>query len=437
MNQSRLFEAAAEQWDLARLYADMAVAKAEVAPHKRPELTGVEQARLRGLLLGYSPAAIAEQQYATVRTVEVALSQGLYRYVEVLTGRDRNILEGWRDVASWLQLAGYQYTPVAVNWAQMPEVPVFYGREVERDQLKGWLLQEPACRMVTINGPAGIGKTSLAIHVAKAVQGHFDGMIWQSLRHKPPLDHMLGRWLAQISCEPLAPSEWYDQLSWVMDYFREHRCLVVIDNLEVLFSHGSLIANYEPGYEAYGEFFRRLREETHKSSVIVTSREQHRELRGAMAMALPVRQLSLSGLEYPAAEQILRDESLLAPAHWRPLVQQYRGNPLMLRIVAMTIQEVFDGDVRGFLKQRMTLFGDIRYLIDQQYDRLSDEEQAVLYQLAERAEPVQLACLSHPHSLEAIASLLRRSLIEKSAAGFLLRPIMLEYVQQHVHPPDS
>ncbi|NER83269.1 MAG: NACHT domain-containing protein, partial [Leptolyngbya sp. SIO1D8] len=399
---------------------------------KRPELTEVEQLRLRGLLLGHSPAEIAEQQYAAVRTVEVALSQGLYRYVEVLTGRDRNTLDSWRNVADWLQVAGYQCVQVAINWAQMPDVPTLHGRQVELDQLKGWILGDFPCRLVAINGPAGIGKSSLAISLAQTVHAHFEGLIWQSLRHKPLLENVLSQWLEQLPGEFTQAAPWYDQLSAVMTYLREHHCLVVMDNLETILSSGSLIGDYEPGYEAYSELFKRIGEEPHQSCVVVTSRESNREIRGSAATTRPVRHLSLKGLSYDAAEHILEEEALTARSHWKALVQQYRGNPLMLRIVAMTIQEVFDGDVRYFLRQRMTLFGDIKYLIDQQYERLSQAEQDILYQLAERAEPIQLEQLHHPHSLPAITALLRRALIEKSAAGFTLRPVVMEYVRHHL-----
>jgi len=432
MDSSQLFEQANRQWDMERLCTDLATAKASLMPHKRPDLTEVEQVRLRGLLLGYSPTEIAEQQYATTRTVEVALSQGLYRYVEVLAGRDRNTLTSWRDIVTWLEAAGYRCDSVAINWAQMPEVPVLYGREAEFDQLKTWIIGESPCRLVTINGPAGIGKTSLAIRLARATQSNFESVIWQSIRHKPQLQHVLSYWQTQLPTPFNEGVEWYDQLQAIMTYLREHRCLVVLDNLESILSGGSLIGEYEAGYTLYRELLKRLGEEPHQSCVIVTSRESNREIKGSVATSLSIRHLTLKGLDFEAAERILAEEALAAQSYWKPLVQQYQGNPLMLRIVAMTIQDLFDGDVRSFLKQRMTLFGDIKYLIDQQYERLSDEERDILYQLAERAEPIQLSDLSYSHTLPAVSALLRRSLIEKSDAGFTLRPIVMEYVRHHL-----
>ncbi|NEP55046.1 MAG: hypothetical protein F6K65_42205 [Moorea sp. SIO3C2] len=190
------------------------------------------------------------------------------------------------------------------------------------------------------------------------------------------------------------------------------------------------MGEYEPGYAAYGEMLRRVGEQHHQSCMVVTSREGTRDTSGS-SMMRPIRHLSLNGLQPEAAGQILKDEALSTPSFWKLLVQQYRGNPLMLRIVAMTIQEIFDGDVGKFLKKGFTTFGDIKYLIDKQYDRLSDDERDILGQLAQQAEPIPMESLNHAH-LDAIRSLLRRSLIEKSAAGFTLRPVVMEYVRHHV-----
>ena len=48
-----------------------------------------------------------------------------------------------------------------------------YGRQPELDQLQDWILGDMPCRLIAINGPAGIGKTSLAIRLAKQLHRRF------------------------------------------------------------------------------------------------------------------------------------------------------------------------------------------------------------------------------------------------------------------------
>jgi DNA polymerase III delta prime subunit len=454
---------AAEHWDLERLYADLTLAKVKAVPHRQPELTEIEKERLCGLLLNHSPASIAEQQYVETKTVEVSFSVGLYRYVEILLGRDRNALESWRDVSHWLAQAGYRRTQVAINWAQMPEVVALYGRQAELQQLERWILDNS--RLVAIHGPPGIGKTSLAIELAKKVKPEFEGVIWQSLRHQPSLKSVLNDWIAQLpstssstpssTLVPLAQSrlgtegpkstdgadgaQWYEQLNHLMTYLREHRCLVVIDNLETILSSDSIFGDYAPGYEEYRELFKRLGEEPHQSCVLVTSRESNLETRGSRALTHPIRSLCLEGLSYEAAELILKEQRLVlepseepGKAHWKKLVKQYSGNPYLLRMVASTIHEVFEGKVTRFLKQRMTLFAESIYLIEQQYVRLSAGEKAILQQLAQQDAHVVVETLMTFHPLESINALHRRSLIEKSTAGYTLRPDVMEYMRREL-----
>ncbi|MEL6816130.1 MAG: ATP-binding protein [Cyanobacteria bacterium J06598_3] len=433
-----LFEDAADQWDLDRLYADLAASKRKIGAHKRSEMTSLEKQRLRGLLLKYSPADIAEREVIEPRTVEVALSQGLYRYIKMLTGRDRTSVENWRDIETWLTAAGYRCARVAINWDNMPEVPALYGRKEELEQLQRWVSPDSTCRLVAINGPAGIGKTSLAITLAKGLNPEFDGVIWQSLRHKPSFNTVMGQWLSQLPpASSSAPQkktlESFELLDSVMDYLHNNRCLVVIDNLETILLGGSLTAGYEPGYEDYAELLKRLSEEPHQSCAVVTGRESNAETKGSAALNAAIKSVRLEGLSYEAAEQVLKEEGLPAHTRWKTLIEQYRGNPLILRIVAMTIQEMFNGDVGHFLKQRKTLFGNVEYLIAQQCDRLSAEEQNILIQLTQQAEPMQIDQFNQPYGLQAITALLtRRSLVEKSEAGFTLRPVVMEYVRRYL-----
>ncbi|MBE9032765.1 AAA family ATPase [filamentous cyanobacterium LEGE 11480] len=435
MEFDQLFLEAGNRWNLEKLYGDLATAKQAVTPHKKPGLTAIEQARTRGLLLGYSPAEIAQIQYATAKTVEVALSQTLYRYVEVVVGRDRNSLSGWRDVADWLQQAGYRSVSQEINWNQVPDVAVFYGRETELQQLQDWMSAtvnvDRPCRVVAICGPGGIGKTTLTVQVTQQLRSQFECVIWQSLRHAPSLEDVLQDWLSQLDLA--VEGAVHDQISVLLEYLRCRPCLIVLDNLDSVSRRGDFAGHYQPGYEAYGDLLRRLGEEPHQSCLLLNSREATKEIVILAGPQRAVRCLDLEGLG-DAAAAILREASLSGENYWKQLIRIYRGNPLVLKIVASNIREMFDGSVTAFLKQRITLIAsDISYLVEQQVQRLSAAEQTVLYRLSESSQPIdidQLNLQDSPESFQALGSLLRRSLIEKSVAGFTLRPVVMEYVRQ-------
>ncbi|MGB5960378.1 MAG: hypothetical protein WBG73_06940 [Coleofasciculaceae cyanobacterium] len=95
------FAQAANDWDLETLYTDLASAKGK-------RLTPVEKLHLRGLLCGYSPAEIAEKLNKSVKGVGVDLCQTLYQYVRNLVDRGEEKIENWRNIAEWLEEAGYK-----------------------------------------------------------------------------------------------------------------------------------------------------------------------------------------------------------------------------------------------------------------------------------------------------------------------------------------
>lgn len=110
------FAQAKNDWNLEKLYQDLAAAKTQFAG-KRKQLTPVEMACLRGLLCSYGPTEIAAELNREPRGLRVDLSRGLYRYVEILTHRPTNTLKDWRDVANWLEEAGYKtrFNPVSLS----------------------------------------------------------------------------------------------------------------------------------------------------------------------------------------------------------------------------------------------------------------------------------------------------------------------------------
>lgn len=107
-SSEELFAESITNWDLPKLYKDLAVTKREFAPHKRRGLTDTEKKHLRGLLCGYSPAEMAQKLHKSARGVEADLCSTIYRYVEQLTKRPLNTLKNWRDIPKWLEITGYK-----------------------------------------------------------------------------------------------------------------------------------------------------------------------------------------------------------------------------------------------------------------------------------------------------------------------------------------
>ena len=102
------FTQAANDWDLERLYKDLAEAKTDYAPYKKKGLTEVEKQYLRGLLCGYSSQQIADKLYKSARGIDGTLCVTIYRYVENLTNKSINTLKNWRDISHWLEEAEYK-----------------------------------------------------------------------------------------------------------------------------------------------------------------------------------------------------------------------------------------------------------------------------------------------------------------------------------------
>lgn len=127
---------------------------------------------------------------------------------------------------------------------------------------------------------------------------------------------------------------------------------------------------------------------------------------------------------------------LAGTSETRKLIDFYCGNPLALTVVSRSINSMFDGDIQEFLDQDANVFGDIRYLLDQQYGRLSEREQQVMYWLAIEREPIStdnlrqdiVPMISKSQILESVISLRWRSLIEKNANSFTQQPVVMEYM---------
>ncbi len=324
-----------------------------------------------------------------------------------------------------------------MDWGEAIDVSLFFGRTEELIVLKRWILEE-RCRLVALVGMGGIGKTALSIQLAEQMQDEFDCVIWRSLRNAPSVQDFLADLISCLSNQPTAlPRNIDGQVAQVMQYLRSSRCLLVLDNLESILGSGDRAGDYREGYEGYGQFLACIGETRHQSCLVLTSREKPRELSIQEGKSLPIRSFRLTGVGQEEGQAIIQEKGfLVSPDEGLILVEQYAGNPLALKIVATTIQELFDGNTAQFLKQDVTIFGAIDDLLDQQFNRLSELERQIMYWLAIQREAMTFSDLqtdlvppvSMRGLLEALESLQSRSLIEKRAAHFTQQPVVMEYV---------
>jgi hypothetical protein len=383
----------------------------------------------------YTLEQLSERTELDINTVKKVL--------DCQQGVDKRTLEHF-FVAWNLELSKSDYIKSKINqrqdWGEAVRVSNFYGRTEELATLEQWLLQD-GCQLVALLGMGGMGKTCLSVKVAEQIQDQFECVIWRSLQDAPPINYLLANLIRFLSNEQETeadlPERSKERISRVIDYLRKHRCLVVLDNAESLLCGDSRAGQYREGCEEYGELLKRVGEVTHQSCLVVTTREKPKEVASLEGEAFPVRSFQLRGFSEAEEQEILKIKGLYgSEEEFRTLVERYAGNALALKIVATTILDLFDGNVYKFLKQETVVFGDIRDLLDQQFERLLYPEKEIMYWLAINREPVTLSELREdvvlptrrPKLLTALESLGRRSLIEQNETLFTLKPVVMEYV---------
>jgi WD40 repeat protein len=412
--------------------------------------------RHRGVVL--TPHGLSKLQEAKLKSEQQENFADKYTYEQIseLTNLDLNtikkILERRQGVdkrslekfclAFNLELLDEFYTKPNLNqrhdWGEAIQIDDFVGRTQELQVLTAWLLEE-RCRLIAILGMGGMGKTTLSIKLAQQVASEFDCVIWKSLRDAPPVEEIVTDLIEFLSAGRETavnlPTGLGKKISRLMDYLRSERCLILLDNTESLMDDNHRAGKYGAQYAGYGELIKRIGATSHNSCLILTSREKPQELAVLEGDISPVRSWQLKGLK--EGHEIIKVKGLLGSTpELNNLSDRYGGNPLALKVVAATIKDLFGGNITEFLHQEKSVFGDIRDLLDQQFERLSDLEQQIMYWIAISREPVSLARIQEnfvfqvdPIMLvEAIDSLSRRSLIENSEALFTQQPVVMEYL---------
>lgn len=325
-----------------------------------------------------------------------------------------------------------------IDLGDSPEIFTFFDRTSELSTLENWITQERT-RLIALLGISGIGKTTLSLSLIDRIKTQFDYVIYRSLRFSPTLDPTLTNLLQIFSQQSEIPQNIETKIAKILDYLRKNRCLIVLDDVQMLLGSGQLAGQYKTGHEDYQLFFKLIAEVCHQSCLILNSWEKPREIARLSKDNHPVRCLVLGSLG-EAAKEILNSQKLFDEETWSTLIDIYQGNPLWLEFTATLIQELFGGRVSEFLHCEMPILDEgLQSQLSQPFGRLTPAELALMTHLANQPEPVAVSQFlnkipfSPSEIVNAVRSLGNRFLLDtqeqEEITLFSLNSVVKQYVK--------
>ncbi len=307
----------------------------------------------------------------------------------------------------------------------LPTQPTsFVGRENELAEITT-LLADPACRLLTIVGAGGIGKTRLAIQSAVSQQPHFaDGVHFVPLAPVASAD-LLPAAIAEALGISFFGSE--NPRIQTIRYLRETHMLLVMDNFEHLLEGTDLLTD--------------LLQAAPNLKILVTSRErmnlQEEWVFALDGLSYPTESLADS-LEHYSAIQLFvqRARQIQVPFSLnenrqavQSICRQVEGMPLGLELAASWLRVMSCPQIvmqmaasldflRTPLRNVPERHRSLRVVFDQSWRLLSDDEQAVLMKLSVFRGGFNLdaaVCVADA-TLLLMASLVDKSLIRLNAS---------------------
>lgn len=338
------------------------------------------------------------------------------------------------------------------HWGEAPDTAQFLGRTQELKCLEDLISNQAStasrqrCRLISLLGMGGMGKTMLACQLAHTLANQFDVVIWRSLRNSPNARAMVRDWLQCLDTESLIPlnTTFSQDILYLLDYLRQYRCLLILDNFDTVLKPESSVGAYQPQFEEYGLLLRCLADADHQSCLMLTSRTKPKGLLQREGIHLPVRSFTVPGLPVQDIAQLFKLKGCHSFNHSMMdyLTTSYGGNPFILSCLASIVKELSDGNVADclfYLKPKSFFFSEVEALLRQQLLHLDPVEKELMRYFVKFSDSMTLSqliesqCHDVPkHLLTAgLQSLLRRSLIEQQFQNWFVQPYILSYFEKY------
>lgn len=330
----------------------------------------------------------------------------------------------------------------------LPSQHGFVGRHMERNEL-AQLLARPECRLLTVVGMGGMGKTSLAIRAARdCLDAFWHGVFWVSLVSLQQAQQVISAILNALSLSPGSNPE-----AQLLEYLEDKSILLVLDNFEQLLAPGCSES------QAAVAWIQKIIEHTREIKLLVTSRER---LCLRTEWVYP-----LEGLPYPhhdanesparyeqyaAIELFIRRARQFQPTfparedayqHIARISRLVSGVPLGIELASGWVGQLSCQEIAAQLESDLDFlvssFRDIpdrhqslRAVFETSWKMLTPEEQQVLRRLSlfhspfSRTDAQEVAGAS----IAQLASLANKSLLHETSGLYSMHLVVQQYLAQ-------
>jgi predicted ATPase/DNA-binding CsgD family transcriptional regulator len=398
----------------------------------REALTEREREILALIVQGLSNQAIADQLFLTLGTVKW-YNKSIYSKLGVRS-RTQAVAQA-RELSLMSFASSLPHRPRLPTWTTS-----FIGREYELDGIQR-RLTDPDCRLLTLFGPGGIGKTRLALEAAYRYNQAADGVYFCPLQATPSPQVLIPTIADTVT---LMLSGRQEPKAKLLEFLADKSLLLVLDNFEHLLDGRDLLAE--------------LLDAAPQLKIMVTSR---------VLLSLQSEWLfSVHGLSWPKEFTVDNPESypavalFISRAHQSALdfkvdpvmadiihiCQLVEGMPLGIELATAWLKLLNCAEIAANIERGIdflaTRYEDVpsrhrslRAVFEQSWLMLMVEEQSIFQRLAvfRGGFDVQAAEKVAGASLFSLSSLLEKSLLQRDEAGrFHIHDLLRQYAAERL-----